>query len=174
MLLKLRSMRSGDYIQTMCRYNRWMNAKLYLVCATIPDAIRKEDKKAFFRSIHGTLNHPLLADRVWLGRFKDQPFEFHSLDQELYSDFEELRREREKTDEEIDQWALSLTEGDLLAPLTFKSAALGREVTFPLWHCVLHFFNHQTHHRGQLTTLLEQAGFDSGVTDLLWMLMHVP
>jgi uncharacterized damage-inducible protein DinB len=160
-------MRDSDYLQTMCRYNRWMNQKLYAVCATIPDEIRKEDRGAFFRSMHGTLNHLLLADRVWLGRFLNQPCHFPSLNYELYSDFEELRRERELTDTAIEEWAAGLTEEELALALTFTNMTTGQEATFPLWHCVLHFFNHQTQHRGQLTTLLEQAGFDSGVTDLL-------
>ena len=153
----------------MCRYNRWMNDKLYVVCAAVPDEIRKEDKGAFFRSIHGTLNHLLLADRVWLGRFRNYPCHFQSLSQELYSDFEELRRERDRTDTEIEEWIAGLAEEELSLPLTFTLMTSGVQETFPLWHCVLHFFNHQTHHRGQLTTLLEQAGFDSGVTDLLQM-----
>ena len=88
-----------DLFQTMCRYNAWMNQKIYAVCETIPDAVRREDKGAPFCSIHGTLNHLLLTDRIWLGRFLQQPFAFQSLSQELFHDFAELRREREATDE---------------------------------------------------------------------------
>ena len=67
-------------LQTMCRYNRWMNEKLYAVCATMPDELRKEDRGAWFHSMHGTLNHLLLADRLWMGRFTGKPFKARSLD----------------------------------------------------------------------------------------------
>lgn len=151
----------------MSRYNRWMNEKLYAACAALPDDKRKKDLGAFFRSIHGTLNPLLLADRVWMGRFTGNPFPIRSLDQELYSDFDTLRREREKTDAEIAAWVNDLTEERLSSTFAFHSVALGGEITFPFAHCLLHFFNHQTHHRGQLTTLMNQLGCDTGVTDLL-------
>src|SRR4029434_3118727 len=97
-----------EYPRTMARYNRWMNERLYECCARIPDAERKRDMGAFFKSIHGTLNHLLLADRIWLGRFTGVPFAVTGLDQELYADFAELRRERECTDREIVSWVASL------------------------------------------------------------------
>ncbi len=161
-------MQTLDYFQTLCRYNRWMNEKLYAVCAEIPDTTRKADKGAWFRSMHGTLNHLLLADRIWLGRFTAQPFAFTSLAQELYADFDELRSQRAKTDADLQTWLDTISEQQLAAPFTYTNAQ-GQQGTFPLWLLVAHLFNHQTHHRGQLTTLLEQSGYDSGVTDLLLM-----
>ncbi|MBX6392725.1 MAG: damage-inducible protein DinB [Burkholderiales bacterium] len=160
---------STDFLGTMARYNRWMNDKLYDCCARLTDAQRKEDMGAFFKSIHGTLNHLLLADRIWLGRFRGQPFPARALDQELYADFDELRRERRATDEEIERWVASLTEADLARDLHYTSMSNPQPRRHPLWFALAHFFNHQTHHRGQLTTLLKQRGIDPGVTDLLWM-----
>jgi uncharacterized damage-inducible protein DinB len=157
-------------LQTMSRYNSWMNGKLYAVCATMPDELRKEDRGAWFRSMHGTLNHLLLADRLWMGRFTGNPFPARSLDQELFSDFQELWRARRETDEAITAWVEALTEERLMAPFTYTTMTNPQQITQPLWQAALHCFNHQTHHRGQLTTLMEQAGYDSGVTDLLWML----
>ncbi len=157
-------------LQTLCRYNRWMNEKLYAVCAAMPDELRKEDRGAWFRSMHGTLNHILLADRLWLGRFTNQPFAARSLDEELYSDFQTLWQERRKTDEEIARWLDALTAEQLLASFTYSMMTSPQPITQPLWQATLHCFNHQTHHRGQLTTLMEQAGYDSGMTDLIWML----
>lgn len=158
--------------KTLCRYNRWMNEKLYMVCEGIPDTVRKQDMGAFFRSMHGTLNHLLLTDKMWLGRFKQQPFAAQSLDQELYSDFNTLWQERRQTDAAIAAWLQPLTEQDLAGDLTFTSLVNPTEQVLPLWICLLHLFNHQTHHRGQLTTLLNQSGYDSGVTDLLAMYME--
>jgi uncharacterized damage-inducible protein DinB len=148
-------------------YNAWMNGKLYEACATLPDEERKRDRGAFFHSIHGTLNHLLLADSVWMGRFEAQPFVFKSLDQELHSSFDELRAHRREMDTRIDRWASGLTEAALDAKLQFTSVLTKRTNTATLWKLVTHFFNHQTHHRGQLTALLSQAGVDYGSTDLL-------
>ena len=162
-------MNSKSHLELLCRYNRWMNEKLYEVCATMPDELRKADKGAFFKSVHGTLNHILLADRIWLGRFLAQPFPARSLDQELYSDFDELRRERAITDAQIEAWVAGLTEETLAMPFSFTTMVNPQQRTYPLWILALHLFNHATHHRGQLTTLMEQNGYDSGVTDLLML-----
>lgn len=156
-----------DYVRTMSAYNRWMNERLYATCATLSDEERKADRGAFFRSIHGTLNHILLADRVWMGRFTSEPFAIKSLDQELYSDYSELTVEREKTDNDIAAWANSLTEDALATRLNDTRQATPKPRSYPLWVALTHLFNHQTHHRGQITTLLNQAGQDMGVTDLI-------
>ena len=165
-----------EHARVMARYNRWMNDKLYAVAEKLTDAERKQDRGAFFGSIHRTLNHLLLADRVWLGRFTGAvlqdgeigPGGIRSLDQELYDDFGALRRERAKTEDELDAFVATLTEEKLTESLRFLRRGVVNE--FPLWHAVAHLFNHQTHHRGQVTTLLMQAGHDPGVTDLLAML----
>jgi uncharacterized damage-inducible protein DinB len=157
-----------------------MNDKLYALASTLSDEARKHDSGAFFKSIHGTLNHLLLADRVWLGRFKGAPPPdgfmgpggIRSLDQELYADFEELRRERALTDDELSAWVSELTPERLAVPFTFLRR--GQQQSAPLWWAVAHVFNHQTHHRGQVTTLFMQQGHDPGVTDLFAMLRDEP
>lgn len=166
---------SPDWLLASARYNRWMNDKLYALAATLTDEARKRDAGAFFKSIHGTLNHLLLADRVWLSRFKGvtAPDGFmapgiRTLDQELYADFEELRRERALTDDELSAWVSTLRREQLAASFTYLR--LGQKIEVPLWWAVAHVFNHQTHHRGQVTTLLMQQGHDPGVTDLFAML----
>src|SRR5687767_13228704 len=155
-----------EQARLLADYNAWMNGKLYAACATLPDEERKRERGAFFHSIHGTLNHVLLADSIWMGRFEGRPFAFKGLDQELYAGFDELRAHRVEMDERIDAWARGLTDATLDAKLEFTSAITKRPHAPTLWRVVLHFFNHQTHHRGQLTTLLSQAGVDYGVTDL--------
>jgi uncharacterized damage-inducible protein DinB len=165
-----------ELARVMARYNRWMNDKLYAVAERLTDAERKQDRGAFFGSIHRTLNHLLLADRIWLGRFTGAalqdgeigPGGIRSLDQELHDDFEQLRRERTKTDDEIDAFVATLTDEKLTGDLRYHRRGVAN--AFPLWQAVAHLFNHQTHHRGQVTTLLMQAGQDPGVTDLLAML----
>lgn len=156
----------AESVRLMSGYNRWMNEKLYAICATLSDQERKQDRKAFFRSIHGTLNHLLLTDRGWLGRFTGHPWQFRSLDQELYGDFEELRRERAETDAAIEAFCRALDDEQLGADFTYTTYA-GKTFTHALAPALVHFFNHQTHHRGQLTTLLSQLGIDPGVTDAI-------
>jgi uncharacterized damage-inducible protein DinB len=169
-------MMSPEWLGASARYNRWMNDKLYRLAATLSDEARKRDGGAFFKSIHGTFNHLLLADRVWLARFKGVtipngfmgPGGIRSLDQELYVDFEDLRRERALTDDELSAWVSGLTHERLAAPLVHMRR--GQKQESPLWWAVAHVFNHQTHHRGQITALLTQQGCDPGVTDLFAML----
>jgi uncharacterized damage-inducible protein DinB len=153
----------------LAQYNAWMNDKLYAACAPLSDDELKRDRGAFFRSIHGTLNHVLLADSVWMGRFDGRPFAFKSLDQELFASFDELRARRVEMDERIAAWAGGLADATLERKLEFTSVITKRTHAPTLWRVVLHFFNHQTHHRGQLTTLLSQANVDYGVTDLFLM-----
>jgi uncharacterized damage-inducible protein DinB len=159
----------SEQARLLADYNAWMNAKLYAACATLPDEERKRDRGAFFASIHGTLNHLLLADSIWMGRFEGKPFAFKSLDQELHASFEELRAHRLELDHRIQHWAGGLTDTALGAKLEFTSAITKKTHAPTLWRIAMHFFNHQKHHRGQLTTLLSQAGVDYGVTDLFLM-----
>jgi uncharacterized damage-inducible protein DinB len=146
-----------------------VNEKLFAICAGMSDEERKRDIGAPFHSIHGTFNHLLLVDRLWLGRFQHQEFHFSTLADELYSDFDELRREQRMTDDAIDAWIAILPESQLASPFTFHSRSRDQDSTFLMSSVMLHFFNHQTHHRGQITAMIESLGYDCGVTDLLWL-----
>lgn len=148
--------------RTLAAYHRQMNRQFYGACAGLGEAELRQDRGAFFKSIFGTLNHLLLTDRLWLGGFTDQPLEFGSLDDELYDTFDELRAEREHTDAAIEAWVETLTAEALRVPFS-------KGLPFPLWLTVTHFFNHQTHHRGQVSALLSQCGVDYGTTDLPWV-----
>jgi uncharacterized damage-inducible protein DinB len=162
-----------DWPRAMARYNRWMNDKLYAIAAELSDEERRRDRGAFFKSIHGTLNHILVGDRVWLSRLTGDAAPARgitALDQELYADFGELGAARRETDAAISAWVETLTEGALAAPLRYVRR--GEPIEHPLWWAVAQLFNHQTHHRGQLTTLLLQAGRDPGATDLFAMLLE--
>jgi uncharacterized damage-inducible protein DinB len=156
------------YCQIMAQYNQWMNQKLYAVCAEIPDGDRKQDRGAFFKSIHGTLNHLLDGDRTWMSRFVSEPVA-QAIGQELCAEFEELRQQRQRIDCQIVDWADQLSSTWLAQPFEYTSNVDGKMRSLPTWVLVTHFFNHQTHHRGQLTTLLSQAGHDPGITDLPWL-----
>lgn len=157
------------YCQLMTHYNQWMNHKLYALCAELSDADRKHDRGAFFKSIHGTLNHLLYGDRAWMGRFTGVPFTGTGVAQELYADFTELWHERDLTDRAMIAWADNLSDEWLAHPFEYTSNVDRKIRVLPTWVLVTHLFNHQTHHRGQLTTLLSQLGYDPGVTDIPWL-----
>jgi uncharacterized damage-inducible protein DinB len=116
----------------------------------------------------------LLGDKIWLSRFENIPFKVNSLAQELFSDFNELKEERELTDQRIENWAGGLSDEILNGDLTYTSIVNPAPRTYKMWIAVTHFFNHQTHHRGQLTILLSQCGLDYGVTDLIWLPEAIP
>ena len=158
-----------NYYTAMAQYNQWMNQKIYVICAEIPDDKRKENLGAFFKSIHRTLNHLLYGDKAWMGRFLAQPFYVPNMGQDMYPDFEQLREERAITDLQIIKWTKNLSLEWLEKPFEYKSNIDGKTRILPTWLLVTHMFNHQTHHRGQLTTLLSQLGYDSGITDLPWL-----
>jgi uncharacterized damage-inducible protein DinB len=155
--------------RTLAAYNRWMNARLYESCSQLTAEQLKRDLGAYFKSIHGTLNHLLLADRIWMGRFTGAPISVSSLSEELFADFVALRQAREVEDKRIEDWVSTLNEESLAANLSYVSQVNPQPRRYPLWLTLAHFFNHQTHHRGQVTTLLSQLGIDPGVTDLIWM-----
>ena len=155
-----------DYCQLMARYNAWMNKRVYAVCAELDDVERTADRGAFFGSIHSTLNHLLYADLAFMSRFTGEPSEVPPLGVDLYDDFQALRDARTALDARLLAWADQLEPAWLAAPQTYVSKVDGRQRTRPRWVLVAHVFNHQVHHRGQLTTLLSQLGHDVGTTDL--------
>ena len=158
-----------QYCQLMARYNRWMNERLYALLSEFADEERKRPRGAFFGSMHGTLNHLLWGDRMWLGRFIDEPCSHPAFGADMFDEFATLTREREITDRKILDWAGSVTPAWLEGSLTYMSKVDGRTRELPRAVAAMQLFNHGTHHRGQLTTLLRQAGRDPGVTDLPWL-----
>ena len=157
------------YCRTLATYNEWMNRRLYALCAELDDAERRRDRGAFFGSVHGTLNHLVYADTAFLSRFTGDPPEAPPLGEELYTDFDELRGVREALDQRLIAWSAALSREWLAAPFTYTSKVDGLTRMLPAWILIAHLFNHQAHHRGQLTTLLSQRGLDPGITDLPFM-----
>ena len=167
-----------DHICLMAKYNEWMNTKLYEIAMTLPGEELIANRKAFFGSILGTLNHLAVGDTIWLKRFATHPANYSalelvrnlpippSLDQLLYTDVQSLSNHRRSLDQVITEWARSITDNDLDHVLHYANTK-GVVADKNFFSLVMHFFNHQTHHRGQATTLLSQAGVDVGGTDLL-------
>lgn len=160
-----------DYCLTMARYNAWQNRQLRAAFDSLSDAELRKDRKGFFRSLLGTANHLLWGDRIWMSRFNGDPKPPGGIPESvsLHPTAAAWAAERYRTDARILHWAESLNAIDLKGDLTWYSGVLGREVSKPLDLCIVHFFNHQTHHRGQMHAMLTAAGADAPVTDLFVM-----
>ncbi len=115
-----------SYCQLMARYNRWMNERLYALLAAVDDAERKRDRGAFFGSMHGTLNHLLWGDLMWLGRFVGEPCSVPAFGADMFADFAQLAREREVTDRRILDWAGGVSSEWLAGTLAYRSRVDGR------------------------------------------------
>ena len=159
------------YARRMARYNRWQNENLYGTADRLSDEARRQERGAFFGSIHATLSHLLWGDGMWMSRFADVPRPSGGIPESvsLYPDWDALKAERAKMDAIILAWADRLDDGWLAGDLTWFSGAVKREVSKPRWELVTHFFNHQTHHRGQVHAMLTAAGCKPGDTDLFIM-----
>ncbi len=168
-----------EHVQKMAEYNQWMNQKLYAACENLPAEVIAENRGAFFGSILGTLNHLLVADTIWLKRFASTGIPAleimnsiskpESLDSILFDKFEELKSRREEIDRIILDFSNQATETVLQSTISYKNFK-GIESNKVLFSLLMHFFNHQTHHRGQITTLLSQLGIDVGITDLVMLI----
>ncbi len=178
-------MSTPSQFRMMAEYNAWMNTKLYETAAKLSPAEVARDRGAFFGSILGTLNHLVVGDTIWPKRFAAHPGNPAALDpvramaqpaalnQVLYADLGELRACRKVIDAAINAWAAALTQADLDHVLDYTNTK-GAAFRGRMSSLVTHFFNHQTHHRGQVTTLLFQAGQDVGATDLLVLIPNEP
>lgn len=174
-----------EYVRTMADYNRWMNEKVYAAASRLPAHELSAQRGAFFGSVIGTLNHLMVADLIWLKRFARHPTAHTALapldevalptalDQLLYEDFALLRDRRAWLDGIIQAWASSLKADDMGHVLEYANTRNER-FRKRFAGLTMHFFNHQTHHRGQVTTLLSQAGQDVGETDLRALLADEP
>jgi len=175
-----------EHCRWMARYNAWFNTRLFDACESIDDTARKLERGAFFGSIHRTLNHLIVADQIWLRRLhqcgvdngydggvlSSQVLDLdpgHGLGEPVFDDWADLRAKRQQLDDAIALWLAAMPSAFPGTTMRYSNTA-GVQRQHPAWQALSHFFNHQTHHRGQVTTLLMQAGVDVGNTDLIALL----
>lgn len=147
------------------RYNRLANETLYEACAGLSDEEYRRDLRAFFGSIEATLNHLLLGDRIWMARFRGDTHPSTDLDTILFDRLDALRAAREQMDQDIERFFSVLPAGFESRSVRYINNA-GFDTEDPLAVILPHFFNHQTHHRAQVNTLLSQLGHRPPVLDL--------
>lgn len=160
---------NAEYIQMMARYSSWQNGSITQAAAAIEDAERHKERGSFFGSIQATMNHLLWGDRIWMHRFAetDKP-RMGSIAESVNEtgSWVEYCEARAAMDTTITDWAQHLDPAWLQGDLTWFSTAVNRSFTKPRQSLVVHFFNHGTHHRGQLHTMLTSAGQTLADTDL--------
>ena len=157
------------YIQTMARYGAWQNESLAAAADGLNDAARDEDRGGFFGSISATLNHLLWGDRIWMSRFAGTPSPDRASITDSIHETENWAAyctARTQMDARIGSWAEGLDPDWLRGDLTWVSSAAQREVCKPKAMLAMHFFNHATHHRGQVHAMLTAAGARPDDTDL--------
>lgn len=156
----------SEHFQTLARFNAWANRTIYDAIAALPEGeYHKACPAAYFGSIHGTLNHLLVVDRLWFGRIEKVDPGVTGLDQILYDDFDSLRPAREAEDARIVALVEGLDEARLAAELSYKSMA-GDPYVLPVRIILAAIFNHQTHHRGQVHALIKGAGAEPPGLDI--------
>jgi uncharacterized damage-inducible protein DinB len=160
-----------DYVRTMARYNAWQNGAIYGVAGGLSDKERRMDRGAFFGSIHATLSHLVWADTIWMSRFGDidPPPGGIETSANYYSDWDRMATARADLDAVIRDWAQKVDPDWLTGELTWYSTVSGGMTTRSTALLVAHFFNHQTHHRGQVHAMLTAAGAKTEMTDLGFM-----
>jgi uncharacterized damage-inducible protein DinB len=150
------------------RYNAWANGRLYEAAARLSVEQYRADRGAFFKSVHATLNHLLATDRIWMRRFTDTGDAPGRLDAILFETFDELRAAREAEDRRIVDFVDGLDEAGIAGTIKYRRVSVPGQVEQQLAPALAHWFNHQTHHRGQVHALLTGLVGEAPELDLLF------
>lgn len=160
-----------ENVLTMARYNGWQNRQMKEALQALPQDALTQDRGAFFGSIFATMNHLLWGDWLWMSRFDggDPPPVEASEHSRITPNIAEWGIQRFKMDARILHWAETRASVDLTGDLEWYSGTMGKVMSQSLSLCVTHFFNHQTHHRGQIHAMATAAGAKGWTTDLIFM-----
>lgn len=159
-----------EHLRRMARYNAWANRRLYAACEQLAEDEYHRPRAAFFGSIHGTLNHLLVGDRIWLARIAATPSPKVRLDDRPCASLAELKEARAAEDGRVIELVDGDAEADLQRPVRYRRVTAPDDVVTPLHVCWLHLFNHQTHHRGQAHATLTALRQPSLTLDLVFFL----
>ncbi|MDH3476419.1 MAG: DinB family protein [Rhodospirillales bacterium] len=162
-----------NHLPLMARFNHWVNERLYDCVARLPEEDYRADRKAFFGSIHNTLNHLLVVDRLWTRRIEGRDHGIRSLDQILHCDFDGLRAARRVEDRHLIDLVDGLDKARLSAPVTYRRIIGEGLEQARTDHILITLFNHQTHHRGQVHAMLTQCDIEPPALDVIFFLDEV-
>jgi uncharacterized damage-inducible protein DinB len=172
-----------ELLMLLAEYNQTANTQLYdLLENGNPDLISKKTG-SYFDTILGLLNHVLTSDLRWLAGFRDSNLELPVLGNpildyddpgwgnNLYDEFADLEECRSKTDALFIDFVAATPEQLFAGPIEITRPDRSRTVTFPFGKIMLHVFNHQTHHRGAISHILDQSGVDNDYSNVMQLLM---
>jgi uncharacterized damage-inducible protein DinB len=157
----------------MARFDQWVNGHIYDSVAELSDEDYRRDCKAFFGSIHNTLNHLLVVDRLWTSRIRRIGHGIKSLTDVLFDDFEPLRAARVREDESLIDLVDSFDDDRIASPVVYTRMLGDGEQQTRLDHILITLYNHQTHHRGQVHAMLTQAGVTPTDIDVIYFLESI-
>ena len=156
------------HFEMMADYNAWANTLLFDAAHALPDEAYRRDLGAYFQSVHGTLNHLYVADTIWMSRFRELPNPPWKLDHMAHDDPDDLRKRRDALDRDIIGFVGGLDDSQLQQEFSYFTVRDQTRVTQQMSPALAHFFNHQTHHRGQCHAMLSQLDTDPPALDLLY------
>jgi uncharacterized damage-inducible protein DinB len=156
------------HLQRLAAYNRWANSRLYEAAFALSESDYRRDVGAFFKSLHGTLNHLLLTDRIWLKRLTGEGEHPNRLDAIIYQERRALALARADEDDRISRYVASLDPALLDGRQRYANTA-GKLFEDSRADILVHLFNHQTHHRGQAHGILSLCGQQPPSLDLMAM-----
>lgn len=148
-----------DHFLQLAEYNRWANQRIYAAASELGEDARQRDVGAYFKSLHGTLAHILVADQIWMARLHGEPQPFGNLDDLPWPDFDTLRPAREIQDARSHDFITTLDDAAIAEDFDYADMS-GTARTLPRRVILTHLFNHATHHRGQAHHILKQLGMD--------------
>jgi uncharacterized damage-inducible protein DinB len=146
-----------QHFTLLADYNAWANGRVYRMAARLSDVDYRRDAGAYFRSLHGTLNHLLVADRVWLRRLTGNGPQPAALNEILFDDLSELSAARAAEDSRLIGYVASLSDAQLEEDSDYRTLS-GAPQRQRRRDILAHVFNHQTHHRGQAHAILTTLG----------------
>src|SRR6202158_2715159 len=156
------------HYQMFGHYNAWANGRLYAAVALLGSEQYRADRGAFFKSVHGTLNHLLVTDRVWMQRFTGEGDAPNRLDAILFETFDELRAAREAEDRRILRFVEGLDDRRIEGTIKYRRVSSPEEFEQALAAALAHWCNHQPHHRGQVHALVTGLLGQAPELDLLY------
>ncbi len=162
-----------NHLPLMARFNRWANTRVYACVAGLDEEAYRRDRGAFFGSIHHTLNHLLVVDRLWTARIQDRESGIESLDQILFDDLESLKAGRKEQDDKLIALVDGLSDAELEAPVRYRRIIGDGVEEARAGHILITLLNHQTHHRGQVHAMLTQAGVTPPPLDVIFYLDEI-
>ncbi|MBR9824427.1 MAG: DUF664 domain-containing protein [Alphaproteobacteria bacterium] len=159
-----------EHLVQLARYNQWANGRILDTASDLSDAARRQDTGGFFESLHGTINHMLVAEQVWLARWTGEPSPHDTLDIILHEDWTHLKAARRHQDDTLIALVQTQSDAQLAEDLRYSNMA-GMPLKLQKGLILLHLFNHATHHRGQCHHMIHALGGQAPVLDLPFFLL---